>query len=630
MSSLELRCDNLLVACDVEAGRLTFDRSGKRLPWEIDLGRTTHVTMRGKSSGAGESSACVSLPDLTLRRLSASHLQWVGEVGGAGLALEVELTADGLIFSVSPLGTGETEVISARWPGELCFRGDSREVCWSDNRQGVLFRADAKPWSTKIDWRHTTCRFYGFTCDDESLTVIVDTPFDAEAALSDDGTTEMKSSLEFGPSLGALSYPRRVRFLALEDSGYVAVANAFREYAQKHGLWKSFEERVDENPNVAKLKGAFVACAGYWHDEDADQVATMKAMREYGFEQGYLFSPKLLKFGTGWEVFGVKANRMTDDQLREIQQLGYLCSPFLQVEEASPSIGPEKFAIDSSGEKIQRWQTGEAIFHEIAKWRVPAMLPVFDDLLQVADAIHFDTLTAMRLVENYGERPYDCAGDVRLRMEIADYYRRLGKVICGESMRDWGIRHVDMSTAKTFVPVNDKDPRVWTVPLSDLVYHDSTIRTHWEHHAYDDDSCVRTLAWKKYHPFGMEMNDLLTCSPPVLFPEGMMYKFELNPITLSDGRPEVKADRTKATLYRKRMSDPETQAALPKALRVCRLNQRHGTARMLTHRFLDPASPMVQESQFETGLSVTVNFSDEHYQLPDGRTVDARSALVED
>ena len=631
MNDLQLRSDDVVVRFEPESERVRFERGGKRLAWELDVGKTLGLSVRKKAGGASETPAPMSLGDLTLRRLSATHLQWVGEVAGAGVALEMELTGEGLIFGVSPLGTGEGEVISARWPGQLRFRGDAREVCWADYAQGALFRSDGKPWSMRHDWTHTFARFFGFTCDGESLAVIVDTPFDAEAEFTDDGRGEMTSTVTFGPSMGTLAYPRRVRFLPLEDSGYVAIANAFRSYAQKNGLWKSFDERVEENPNVQKLRGAFVACAGYFWDEDADQVAAMKAMRKFGFEHGYLFSPKLFKFSSEWaSTLGVEGNRMSDEDLRAVQDLGYLCSPFLQVEEAGRSLAEDKFARDADGELIQRWQIGDDGFYEIAKWRVPAMLAMFEHELQVANAIHFDTLTAMRLVENHGERPYSIEGDTRLRMDIADYYRRRGKVICSESMRDWGIRHVDLSTSKAFMPVDARDSRVWHVPLSDLIYHDSTPRTHWEHHSYDDDRGVRSLALKKYHPFGMELNDLLTASPPVLFPEGMLYYYELKPVTREDGTPEVAVDWTRAHLYRKRITDEETQAALPKALRVCRLNERHGVARMVSHRFLDETSPFVQQSEFATGLRVTVNFGDEPYQLPDGRTVAARSALVDE
>jgi hypothetical protein len=585
--------------------------------------------------------------------MGPSRLQWIGETAGAGIALNVDLDGEGLAVALSPIGTGDAEVLSAEFPGILRFDAPEREMAWSDYHQGALFRADGKPWSVTLGWRHTAMRLFGFTAAGASLAVIVETPFDIQAKVEDDGTRSMGADLKLVPSLGTLAYARRVRFVPLADAGHVAIANAFRAYAQRHALWKSFEERVEENPEVEKLRGAFVACAGYYWDETADQVAAMKAMRRMGFTRGWLFSPKLFSFGDDWNTLNVEHNRMTDAQLAEIQSLGYLCAPFLQVEEAGPSVGMEKFATNAKGEKIVRWQIGECKYWEIAKWRVPAMLAQLDADLVEAKGIHFDTLTAMPLVENwdksgerkgvhfdtvaaaalaehYGQRAYDAGGDARLRMDIADYYRRRGKVICSESMRDWANLRQDLATSKTFAPITQNDPRVWTVPLTDLVYHDATVRTHWEHHSYNDARCVHTLIHRRFHPFGMELNDLLTASPPVLFPEGMLYEFAHKEVTLADGRKELEIVWSDAKTYRTRFTDPETRAALPKALRVCRLNERHGVSRMTSHRFLDPKSPLVQESEFASGLHVIVNLGDSPFTLADGRTVDGRSAIVDE
>lgn len=626
MTDLELSCASLVATVDAKAKSLTFTRDRRKLPWSIDLGRTAQLTVGRGGSTSGKPHP-VHLGRLIQRRLAPAHVQWVGEVAGAGVALELELTPDGLVFTVSPLGTGEAELLSARWPGELSFVGPEREVCWSDAQQGSLFRPDGKPWSGSVTWDHAAMRAYGFTCGRDSLAVIVDTPLDAEATFSDDGTSRMASVLDFNPSLGKLAYARAVRFLPLTETGHVAVANAFRTYAQRHELWRSWQSRVDENPNVARLKGAFIACAGYIWDPAARHARTMTAMRRLGFKHGYLFSPKLIKFG-GWDIFG-EWNRVADRHLREIHKLGYLTAPFLQVEESLPSLGADKFAVNAKGEKFKRWQINQFEFFEIAKWRVPAMLPLYDDRLQACSAIHFDTLTAMPLVENWGERPYDRRGDAALRRDIALYYRRRGKVIGSESMRDWGVDCCDLNTSKRFTPLSEHDHRVWSVPLSDLVYHDSHPRSHWEHHSYDDNRQVRSVFQRKWHPFAMRLMDLLTASPPVLFPEGKLYQFELIPI-VKDGEPEFKVNMARCSTYCKRFTDPETQAALPKALQVCKLNERHGAARMLRHRFVDPNRFEVQETEFDTGLHVVVNFGDEPCALPDGRTVKARAALVDE
>jgi len=312
-----------------------------------------------------------------------------------------------------------------------------------------------------------------------------------------------------------------------------------------------------------------------------------------------------------------------------------ICSPFLQVEEATAAIGEHLLARDARGQPIKRWQIGEMISYEIVKWRVPGMLPRLDGEMASSKAIHFDTLTAMGLEEHWGTGSYDRAGDVRLRRDIALHYRRQGKVICAESMRDWANDICDIGTSRLFVPrfgprtgFAGGDDRVWTVPLSDLVYHDSCIRTTWEHWYYNDNHSIYDYDPTTWHPFATPLMDLLTASPPVLFPEGKMYFYVLEKITAPDGRVAHKIHWDKPLLYRNRFDNPSLQAALPVALRVCRLNLRHGTARMLSHRYLDASSPLVQETTFGTGLRVVANFGDEPFKTDDGKTVAARSALT--
>jgi hypothetical protein len=626
-----LQHDDLIVRYEPQSGGLSITEAGTETPWLVDLAGTATVEVRAFGATATQTHQ-VRLDHLTLHRLGPCHLQWVGAIGGADCAFEVQLEDGGVVFAVTPLGSAGAEVVSAVWPGAISFRSDVRELCWSNYQQGALFRADGRPWRKQQDLGHAAMRFCGLTSAGASLAIIAQTPADARWCFEDDGQHAMSARVEFLPSLGSLAYTRRVRLVPLRKPGYVEIAQAFRTYAQQHGMWVSWEERVAQNPLVDRLRGAFIACAGYWFDAEADQVAAMRAMRDLGFPRGYLFSPKMIVQDAAWARWlGVEPNRLTDAQLREIQSLGYLTAPFLQVEEVDGSFqGGRYFAQSADGETVKRWQIGDRSFYELAKWHVLSTLPRYDSQLQSCDSVHFDTLTAMSLVEHHGLRSYDRRGDIALRLDVAHYYRGRGKVVVSESLRDWSVRAVDLGTSKSFCPVDVADRRVWIVPLSDLVYHDSCGRVSWEHHPYDDDRCVHSLLEKRYHPFAPHLMNLLTCSPPVLFPEGMLYEYRHRETIREDGEREWEVVWDRATTYRKRFTDEATQAALPKALEACRLHERHGAARMLSHRFPDDSYRYLQQSEFSSGLCVTANFGDVDYVLPDGRTVLARSALVEE
>ena len=637
MKSRLLTNEKIEVSYAADAGVLVLTAAGVELPWRIDVDeRSTWVQVR---VGADIVRQTVKLTALTEQRLSSTRIQWVGEIAGSGVALELELAGDALIFSVAPTCTGPNTLIAASWPGAVSSEGRAREAVWMSGNfgQGSLFRADGQAWETSIAWENNPMRLAGMTCDGASLAVIIETPYDARSRMADDGKRTMSHQVEFNPALGELAYTRRLRLVPTAEPGYIAIAQTFRDYARRHGMWRSWDERVAATPEAALLKGAVFCFTGYLHDEDADIVGAMKRMHAYGFERGYVYSPKLRTFDDAhWGKVIGNFNSLSDAQIQEIQALGYLCAPFLQIEEATAAIGEGLLARDANGQPIRRWQIGDTHFSEIVKWRVPGMMPRLDADMACAQAIHFDTLTAMPLVEHWGQGSYDRAGDVRLRREIASYYRRHGKVICSESLCDWANDVCDIGTSRHFVPrfgprtgCTGGADRVWTVPLTDLVYHDSCIRIGWEHWYYNDSSTVYDYDQMTWHPFAMPLMDLLTASPPVLFPEGKMYCYELEQVTAADGRVSNRLHWDRPRVYRNRFSDPALQEALPAALRVCRLNARHGTARMLSHRYVDTGSPLIQETTFDSGLRVVANFSDEPFIL-EGKTVPARSALTEE
>lgn len=64
------------------------------------------------------------------------------------------------------------------------------------------------------------------------------------------------ASTRIGGYLQTFSVPRSFQFFFQKDGGYVSLAKTFREYAKKAGLYRSFSDKIKENPEVAKLAGA--------------------------------------------------------------------------------------------------------------------------------------------------------------------------------------------------------------------------------------------------------------------------------------------------------------------------------------------------------------------------------------
>ena len=57
---------------------------------------------------------------------------------------------------------------------------------------------------------------------------------------------------------------------------------------------------------------------------------------------------------------------------------------------------------------------------------------------------------------------------------------------------------------------------------------------------------MRSLLERRFHPWGQHLLGLLTASPPVLFPEGMLYQFDLEPVTRPDPTQELEVRWDKA------------------------------------------------------------------------------------
>ena len=112
---------------DVKAHELSVERDGHRLPWRIDLGQTTALTTGQLDLADSHRSYPVDLGALELRRLTETHLQWIGQIGGAGVALEIEVDGDAIVLAITPIGTGSNQVISAVWPGAIGLEGTTRE-----------------------------------------------------------------------------------------------------------------------------------------------------------------------------------------------------------------------------------------------------------------------------------------------------------------------------------------------------------------------------------------------------------------------------------------------------------------------------------------------------------------------
>jgi hypothetical protein len=145
------------------------------------------------------------------------------------------------------------------------------------------------------------------------------------------------------------------------------------------------------------------------------------------------------------------------------------------------------------------------------------------------------------------------------------------------------------------------------VPLWHLVYHDASFTTWPETKAYN---ILPQHNCSARHHF---LLDMLYANVPLIQPMGRQYRFTTSP---------------HVEVYRCSLTDPEVQKSLPLAVRAAQHHRRRGLEDLVYHAILT-GDGAVQESVFESGAHVVVNFLKEPYGLPGGEVIEAEGVLVD-
>lgn len=174
----------------------------------------------------------------------------------------VDYATGDAVFELRP-EEKETTLRLATWPGALDGRDVDATVM--PHTQGILI---PRNWPKVIDAPYTDqgkiglvygrslyMPWWGVTSKDKSAMFLIETPDDAGIRLfhsPEEGTSVTPKWLH---TLGRMGYTRRAR-LKFIDSGYVAMAKAYRGTAKENGTFRSITEKIAETPSYAKLIGS--------------------------------------------------------------------------------------------------------------------------------------------------------------------------------------------------------------------------------------------------------------------------------------------------------------------------------------------------------------------------------------
>ncbi|MBI5691418.1 MAG: hypothetical protein HZC55_15135 [Verrucomicrobia bacterium] len=454
---------------------------------------------------------------------------------------------------------------------------------------------------------HGICMaFWGLTDGTRGQMALLETPDDASIRLDRlDGRLAIAPSWE--AQRGAFGPERRLRYVFLNSGGHVAMAKRYRAYARQIGILKTLEEKRRDVPAVERLYGA----ANIWC-WDKDAVAMARELQAAGLQR-LLWSNRQGPEGiAAMNALGILTSRY--DIYQDVMDPAQF--PRLRGVHAdwTTAAWPKDLILDRAGQWIHGWgvtaKDGTQIpcgvlcdrrALDYARERIPPELATHRYLGRF-----IDTTTASSWRECYHpDHPMTRSESRHWKMELLRYMSESQHLVTGsETGHDAAVPYLHflegmMSLGPYRVPdsgrrmqqIWDEVPErvakfqlghTYRLPLFELVFHDCVV-SYWYWGDYNN---KLPALWDKRDLF-----NVLYGAPP-------MYMF----------------DRKFWTAHRSRFVQSYEN--------TCPHIAKIAAAEMTDHRFLTP-DRHVQETRFGNGTTITVNFGNAPYTLPDGAILGA-------
>lgn len=448
--------------------------------------------------------------------------------------------------------------------------------------------------------------FWGVLGERSSFMAILDTFWDV--AVQFDGGRLSRPIWK--PSLGHLRYERRIRYRFLKTNSYAAVAKEYRRHLEKLGWIKTLKEKAAERPMLNQALGGCYLFFGYPEDDQADYLGVLRRLKAMGLEKAFCSSLFTYCPGKGNSLLEGIPNLDLRHRAAEVKALGYLFGAFANlglISTANPDYNERSLLKGFDGGKVFGWKCRELIFHERCRTLLAYENIKTEDLFEGVDLIDLDQSIG------WDRECYDPVHphDKRMALEaLKTVFSRMlgrGQILMGEAVAAWEIPYFDVMRTKRLPCVGAPlawtglPNKCWTVPLTQLMFHDCFMYTWWEGDSYDNPLNHPEVGG---NPEIQAAQDALFGDPPMLQPVGgQLYT-----------KNEEDARNLNFTYIRRDFNSPLTQRSIPLAVKVCEVTRKVATDKMLSHQFLD-AVGWVQQTEFESGVSVIANFGEKTVQI---------------
>lgn len=678
---LKLRPESLTLTLEDLDGKQTWTSD----PWENSAGsihlRSKHdeTTSLGLATAAkkqlqalpsseGRLGIEIALSDFRPRMIAGREDRDPGNQLSIKLRITLEKDAPELVFKVSEMHNGSRywTVDSIEWPLRLFPVRSITEDGYvtMPDEQGMLipskfeegyFRNLNWIWERIAGWGRQSASismpWYGAKKGDSSFICIVETPDDVSYSLIANDIRPPEPQVANGslrenmpgyqdrlsavwPTWntvkGELGYLRTARYYFQPRGGYVEMCKTYRKYAQKNGKFVTLKDKMAANPNVAKLVGApnfemmivknhpyepqiqgqSSAIYDGYHavltsfDDLAEIVQDMQ--KTLGLQHAVIRI-------AGWGQMGYDNYRPIDElpvnkeaggperlanAIRIAKSAGFLAGLFdnyRNLDLVSPSYDEKYIMRDAEGALVPGFSSEGGRSEEICPAEgvklIQHNVSYYKSALE-PNMMYLDTIGGLPLVECYDPRHPLTRSECReQRLDIIKTATGAGFVLGVEApMQDWNLAQV------SYYDEHPNNRSGIEVPLYALVYHECAVlyRQHGTpYNSGNDEYGFVREPW------------------PSKFLRGLLFGDESS-WTLS-----------KENYYTWRDTIKQIDAIMTPHHRRLAFDE------MTSHKFLSP-DYSVQQTEFSSGVQVTVNYGQKSFRLEDGSELPGHGYRVAD
>lgn len=462
---------------------------------------------------------------------------------------------------------------------------------------------------------HGICMAFWGQVEDKSgsgIMGIIETPDDASIEPLQAPANPAGSLLTIRPiwesSRGIFAYPRKIRYVFFEEGGHIAICKRYREHAKQIGLFVPFTEKVKRNPNIDKLLGA----ANIWCWE-RNRLEILRELQAAGFDR--------ILWSAGGTAEEIKAMNAMDNVLSsryDIYQDIMDPSRFPELKGIHGDWVTEAWPHDINWTKADgTWRKGWAVdVKEPGKERISCAVICDSKALPYAEkriseelrekpfkGRFIDTTVAAPWFEcEHPDHPMSRSDSKKHKMELLKLICDFGLVCGSETGHDASVPYCDFfegmlslgnyrvhESGRNMIQIIDEVPpqierfqvnEKVRLPLWELVYHDCVVAMWY----WGDYNNKLPKVWRKRDLF-----NALYGTPPMFMFTNENWK--------TNKERFIESYKT---------AQPVSRASAYKE--------------MLEHRILSD-DRTVQQSVFEGGLTVTVNFGEKPFKMTDGTVI---------